>query len=240
MAWTVTSLLFLPIVLYVFAWPYYGRLQYSPQAGDIVFQSLPHSPLVNAIEGDTGSPYSHCGIVAREDGRWVVYEAYTKVERTPLNEFLQRGRNYAFAVYRLKPEYRDKVPRLLAETLRQVGRPYDTRYRFDDDAIYCSELVFKAFQNATGEELGQVVKLGDLRWKRFRETIERIEGGPVPLERQMITPTHISHLTPHTLARDLRQTHKRQGSGRSTCQADRGTRWVTRKTTICGSVLTAG
>ena len=52
--------------------------------------------------------------------------------------------------------------------------------------------------------------------------------------------TRISHLTSHTLARDLRQTLENQGCGRSTCQGDRGTQWVTRKTIICGSVLTTG
>ena len=188
----MSAVLFLPIAVVFFVWPYYGRLQYAPQAGDVLFQSLPHSPLANAIEGATGSPFSHCGIVARDDNRWVVYEAYSKVERTPLNEFLQRGRNYAFAVYRLKPEYHGEVSSLLAEIRRDIGKPYDRRYRFDDDAIYCSKLVFMAYQETTGDELGKTVKLGDLRWKRFRETIERIEGGPVPLERQMITPKHLS------------------------------------------------
>ena len=48
----------------------------------------------------------------------------------------------------------------------------------------------------------------------------------------------ISHLTSRPLARDLRQALEKQGFGPSICQDDRRTQWVTRKTMICGSVLT--
>ena len=34
---------------------------YSPREGDVVFQSLPRGDLVDAIEGITNSPFSHCG-----------------------------------------------------------------------------------------------------------------------------------------------------------------------------------
>jgi len=50
-------------------------LAYSLQEGDIVFQSLHHEELVDAIEGVTHSPYSHCGVVLRKDNRWVVVES---------------------------------------------------------------------------------------------------------------------------------------------------------------------
>lgn len=195
LVWSVTAVLFVMVVFCLFAYPYLGRMQYSPQVGDVVFQSLPRTALVNAIEGATDSRYSHCGIVAFEDDGWVVYEAYSKVERTPLNEFLQRGRNYAFAVYRLKPDYRREVPAILEATRQHLGKPYDSRYRLDDDAIYCSELIYKAVKASNGEELGNLVELGSLRWQPFRETIERIEGGPVPLERRMITPKGLSQAT---------------------------------------------
>jgi len=56
------------------AWSAYaGYLKYEPREGDVVFQSLPHGPVVWAIEGVTKSPYSHCGIVGSRDGRWIVY-----------------------------------------------------------------------------------------------------------------------------------------------------------------------
>lgn len=80
------------------------RTGYTPQEGDIVFQSLPHGDLVDAIEGIIHSPYSHCGVVLNERGHWVVIESIGTVRETPLLEWLQQGRSAAFAVYRLKPE----------------------------------------------------------------------------------------------------------------------------------------
>lgn len=174
------------------AWPDAARWNYEPQSGDILFQSLPRMPLVNAIEGATDSPWSHCGIVARENGRWMVYEAYRVVECTPLDEWLDRSRGRRFAVYRLKPEYRRHIPAMISHARSMLGRPYDARYRLDDERIYCSELVWKAYRQACGDELGHTVALGSLHWEPYRETIEHYEGGPPPLDRQMITPRGLS------------------------------------------------
>ena len=90
------------------AWSAYaGYLKYEPAVGDVVFQSLPPGPVVWAIEGVTRSSYSHCGIVAKRDGQWIVYEALGKVRVTPLKEFLFRGRGGGFVVYRLREEHRE-------------------------------------------------------------------------------------------------------------------------------------
>ena len=183
---TLWSVLYLP--------GYLGFRNYQPQEGDLVFQSLPHSRLVNAIEGATHSPFSHCGIVAKENGRWVVYEAYRNVDSVPLRQFTQRGRGEAFAVYRLRPEYQPHVANTVAEVRRFRGRPYDERYRLDDDAeaIYCSELIYLAYRAASNEELGKLVTLGELKWQPYLELIEKLEGGPPPLDRQMITPRDLA------------------------------------------------
>ncbi|MDZ7616924.1 MAG: YiiX/YebB-like N1pC/P60 family cysteine hydrolase, partial [Patescibacteria group bacterium] len=186
-------LVVLAAVAYAFGPACIAYWQYQPREGDVVFQSLPYSRLVRAIEGATRSPYSHCGVVAKRDGRWVVYEAYDGVSATPLREFLFRGRNQGFAVYRLKEDRQQYVPAMLECVQSYLGRPYDVRYRFDDEAIYCSELIFKAYRTATGgEELGTVVKFGDLNWKPFEETVQHYEPGPVPLDREMITPKDLA------------------------------------------------
>ena len=38
---------------------------YQPREGDILFQSLPHGELVDAIEGIAESNRSHCGVLMR-------------------------------------------------------------------------------------------------------------------------------------------------------------------------------
>ena len=72
-----------------------------------------------------------------------------------------------------------------------MGRPYDIRYRMDDEKIYCSELIFKGYRDATGEQLGKLVKFGDLKWGRHVPIIIKIEGS-IPVNRIMITPRHLS------------------------------------------------
>jgi permuted papain-like amidase YaeF/Yiix C92 family enzyme len=170
----------------------YAYWSYAPQEGDIIFQSLPHSPLVNSIEGATQSSFSHCGLVAKRDGQWVVYEALRGVSATPLSEFIFRGRGQGFAVYRLKLSHRAHIPATIARAETYLGRPYDVRYRMDDEKIYCSELIYKAYRDASSEELGRLVCLGDLHWKPFEATIVHFEQGPVPLEREMITPRDLA------------------------------------------------
>src|SRR4051794_5021268 len=73
---------------------------YEPQDGDIVFQSLPHGDLVDAIEGVSQAPWSHCGVVVFEQGRWLVAESIGHVTKTALPLWIMPGRKGVFEVYR--------------------------------------------------------------------------------------------------------------------------------------------
>ena len=123
-----------------------------------------------------------------QSDEWIVYEAFNKVEATPLSDFLYRGRDYGFSVYRLQPRYKKFIPQTLDATRAFLGLEYDMRYSMDDDKIYCSELVWKAFKNASGIELSETEKLSDLNWKPYIKNIEFFEKGPVPMGREMVTP----------------------------------------------------
>ena len=172
---------------------YAAIAKYTPQDGDVIFQSLPYGPVVWAIEGVTKSPYSHCGIVGQKDGQWVVYEAIGKVRITSLKEFLFRGRDGGFVAYRLREKYREHVPKMLACCENYLGRPYDYRYQLDDESIYCSELIYKSFRDATnGQQLGELRKFGDMNWGPYETLIRQIEGGDVPINREMITPRDLA------------------------------------------------
>jgi hypothetical protein len=170
-----------------------AEVRYSPRVGDLIFQSSPSGPLVNAIEGASESPYSHVGVVVQRSNQWFVLEAGGGgVVTTPLDKFVQRGREGHYAVYRLRDNYGRHIPAMLAEAERHLGKPYDVHYEFDDSKIYCTELIFKGFKAATGEELGTVRKLGDLKWQPYERLIRQIERGGLPLERLMITPRDMS------------------------------------------------
>jgi hypothetical protein len=74
-----------------------------------------------------------------------------------------------------------------------LGRPYDIRYRLDDEKIYCSELIYKAFRDATnGQQLGDLKKFGAMNWQPYETLIRQIEGGDVPVDREMITPVELA------------------------------------------------
>ena len=165
---------------------------YEPAEGDVAFQSLPHNPLIDAIEGATESPFSHCGILHRTEAGWVVVEAIGPVQETPLAEWIAQGRRQRYAVYRLEARYRAKIPAFIQAAQSSAGRPYDIHYDLDDEAIYCSELISKAFERSTGEQLGKLQKLGELKWQAHAPVIREIEGGKLPLERVMITPRSLS------------------------------------------------
>jgi len=165
------------------------RGDYEPRVGDVLCQSLPRSPLVDAIEGASKSPYSHCGIVVERNGTWFVLEANGPgVYEMKLDKWLRQGRKEAFAAYRFDPKYDAKIDTVVAAARKRIGKPYDIHYEFDERKIYCSELIFMAFHEATGEHLGKVRKLGDLDWKPHEAVIRQIERGGLPLEREMITP----------------------------------------------------
>ena len=164
---------------------------YEAQEGDVLFQKIGDAPLPQAIRIATQSNFSHCGLVLRgADGSWKVIEAIGPVKETPLQEWIARDHG-RFSACRLKNGERASIPTWIAAARKYLGRPYDLHYSLDDGAIYCSELVWKAWRDATGKELGPLQKLGDLNWRPATPVILAIEGN-LPLERQMITPVAIS------------------------------------------------
>lgn len=61
------------------------------QNGDIIFQTST-STQSKAIQFATHSEYSHCGIIFQDKNEWYVFEAVQPVKKTPLNEWIDRGK----------------------------------------------------------------------------------------------------------------------------------------------------
>ena len=47
-----------------------------------------------------------------------------------------------------------------------LGRPYDLQFRWDDERLYCSELVYKLVERTAGIRIGQLEKAGDFDLSR--------------------------------------------------------------------------
>lgn len=160
------------------------------KTGDILFQSLPHAELVDAIESVTNSPWSHCGILVLRDGRWFVAEAIGEVRYTPLYLWIVRGRGARVDSYRVK-SLKDEN-QIIVGVEKLLGRSYDFSYAPDDSEIYCSELVYKVYDRQLGIQIGDWEKLGDLNWKPMENFIRKMEDGRLPLDRLMITPVGLT------------------------------------------------
>ena len=162
------------------------------QEGDLVFQSLPRGPLVDAIEGVTRSEWSHCGVLMKRSGSWYVVEALGEVRWTPYAEWIVRGRGSRVAVYRVGNLDPAATGKLRNELTALTGRPYDFRYAPGEDEIYCSELVSLAYERGLGVRLAEWERLGDLNWKPHEAFIREMEVGPLPLDRRMVTPVALT------------------------------------------------
>jgi hypothetical protein len=132
------------------------------QNGDLLFQDLDCGGLCDAIESVTtgykNATFSHVGIVKiGEDGNVQVLEAIGKaVHFTPLPAFLNRQldaeQKPKVAVGRFKKEYQQLIPKALQASEKYLGKPYDEVFAIDNDAYYCSELVYFMFKEANNNE----------------------------------------------------------------------------------------
>lgn len=121
---------------------------YALQEGDIVFNSGTGEQ-ADAIRGATGSPYTHCGVVFQENGKLMVLEAVQPVKVTPVEAFQKRSQPGSFHARRLKsPPAAAGIEKAKAWGKQQLGRDYDVRFQWGDDKLYCSELVWKVYEQA--------------------------------------------------------------------------------------------
>jgi hypothetical protein len=168
---------------------------YLLQEGDIVFSGSVRGQ-GEAIIAATASPYTHCGIVFKKDGRLMVLEAVQPVGVTTLEDFMSHGRPESFTARRMKTTV---VPaayqKARAWAIAQIGRDYDARFRWDDRNLYCSEFVWKIYQHA-GVELCPPRRFRDYDLQRpaVRKIIEQRYGGieRLPMDEKVVAPSDLA------------------------------------------------
>lgn len=183
-AFSVTLWLSVAVIEAGFASPY--------QDGDLIFHES-QSAQSKAIQEATASRWSHVGILFQENGRWLVAEAVQPVRLTTLAAFISRGKNHEYRIYRLPGLTHQQKDDLRAEAKKFFGRSYDIYFEWTDDLIYCSEFVYKVFNDALGIEVGVVQSFRDLKrdGPYARELIRRrLEdtGRSLRLDEAIVTP----------------------------------------------------
>ncbi len=160
--------------------------------GDILLQHFA-SKLGSVIADVTDSQYSHCGMVVMQGGEPHVIEAIGPVRIIPAEDWFKQGHLHRFTQVRPRNLTREQISKVRREAEKMLGRPYDIQYEWDEQKIYCSELVYKAFDRALGIEVGSRQKLGDLNWISHPLFITYLAGGKLPLRRVMVTPESLVH-----------------------------------------------
>lgn len=173
-----------------------GDLHTIVENGDIIFHTS-KSLQSKAIQLATNSKYSHVGIIYHINGSPMVYEAVQPVKLTPLDTWINRGVDKKYVVKRLK-----KASSILdEETIKAMqnigslynGKEYDEHFGWSDDKIYCSELVWKIYQQATGIEIGALQKLSefDLTSEIVQSKMRERYGVNIPYGEKVISPAAI-------------------------------------------------
>lgn len=117
----------------------------------------------------TSSRWSHCGIIVYKDDKPYVFEASHVVKLTPLKEWINRGRFRAYDVKRVF----DKDIKIKYK--RYLGMPYDLAFKFDNDKMYCSELIYEVYKKQYGVELCKPRRVKDyhLLWTMSKKMKKR-------------------------------------------------------------------
>ncbi|MDR1310866.1 MAG: YiiX family permuted papain-like enzyme [Burkholderiaceae bacterium] len=163
--------------------------------GDIVFQpSVSDQSL--AIQIATRSRYSHCGIIVKKNGQLYVFEAISTVSFTPLVDWISRGVAGHYVLMRLK-DPSALTPGVLT-AMRKIGKAfagkkYDVYFKWSDDTMYCSELVWKIYKRGAGIELAPLRTVRDYNLdneivlKKIRERF----GNALRLDEKVIAPVDL-------------------------------------------------
>lgn len=166
------------------------------KSGDLIFQTSLSSQS-KAIQLATKSKFSHCGIIYKTGNKFYVFEAIQPVKRTPLQQWIARGQGGKYVVKRLKNADVVLTPAVL-QKMKQVGdafkgKKYDLTFEWSDDKIYCSELIWKIYQRATGLEIGKLSTLSsfDLSSEVVKKKMKERYGDNIPMSETVISPAAV-------------------------------------------------
>lgn len=171
------------------------KTQHKFQNGDIIFQTS-ESKQCEAVRIATNSKYSHCGIIFIENGETMVYEAVQPVKMTPLKQWIAQGKENKFVVKRLKDSNivlnNSVLEKMKLYGLNFKNKDYDLYFEWSDNKIYCSELVWKIY-NQANIELCPLKKLKDFNLKDplVQHIMKERYGNNIPYNEKVVAPSDL-------------------------------------------------
>ncbi len=163
----------------------------SYRDGDIIFQTT-DGQTGKAIQLATHSEFNHCGVLFFENKEWVVYEAIQPVRKTSLSDFNSRGKGVIKRIEN-KVFSKEDIQKLKTLFKKYENKDYDDAFNWSDERIYCSELVYKLYNNGLQIELCKPRKLNDfdLSHPLVKAKLKEKYGNKIPLDEPMVSPEDI-------------------------------------------------
>ncbi len=163
----------------------------SYRDGDIIFQTT-DGQTGKAIQLATHSEFNHCGVLFFENKEWVVYEAIQPVRKTSVSDFNSRGKGVIKRIEN-KVFSKEDIQKLKTLFKKYENKDYDDAFNWSDERIYCSELVYKLYNNGLQIELCKPRKLNDfdLSHPLVKAKLKEKYGNKIPLDEPMVSPEDI-------------------------------------------------
>ena len=176
------------------------------RTGDLILISL-NCYSCPKIESETGSPYSHSGLLIQENNKWFVLEALGKVKKTPLATFKKYVRpgtkphHYRLKEWSLEDPDRNQN---LVDRFEEAyeGQPFDPLYlwnNFDDqgsELLYCSEMITKLLNEFLNTKITTEPMDFTKNWAYWKQVYDGNvpQGKPGKSPSTYADPTHSSFL----------------------------------------------
>lgn len=125
------------------------------QNGDLIFVGAQTEELSGAISRVTKisseTNFDHVGLIEKTSDTIFVLHAAPMggSQREELHHFYtsQTEKKNVIAIYRLKDEFQASIPNAISMAKTMLGKPYNWLYILNDDELYCSDFIERAFRN---------------------------------------------------------------------------------------------
>lgn len=129
--------------------------------GDLIFVGAQTEDLSGAINRVTQisdkKNYDHVGLIEKtKDSIFVLHAApFGGSQREEIHHFFksQTEKNNKIVIYRLKSAYQYSIPNAIKIAKSLLGKEYNWEYILNDETLYCSDFIERAFRNDSIFEL---------------------------------------------------------------------------------------
>ncbi|WP_225540117.1 YiiX/YebB-like N1pC/P60 family cysteine hydrolase [Empedobacter stercoris] len=172
------------------------------QNGDLIFVGALTEELSGAISRATKisdqTNFDHVGLIEKTtDSIFVLHAApMGGSQREEIHHFYnaQTEKNNQIVIYRLKKEVQSTIPNAIVKAKAMLGKPYNWLYILNDDELYCSDFVERAFRD------DQVFELIPMNFKNketgiiddFWVNFYRKKGKDVPQDEPGTNPNQLA------------------------------------------------